>query len=87
MSSAPTFPPDERRPLLESNNVVDEENVLDVSTKKPISQLIRWICYAISLILLSITLGLFIKAFIDSGDVHVSLLRYAGLPLIVIPPF
>ena len=78
MSSTPIHLPDERRPLLESNNPVDEENVsLDASTKKSIIlRLVRWICYTVLLSLLSIALGFFIKAFIDSGDIQVSISRW-----------
>jgi hypothetical protein len=64
--------PDERQPLLA--DVVDEENNsqdADVSEQKPLSRLKRLGLYGI-LILLLVTIGLFIKAFIDSGDVHVS---------------
>ena len=69
----PVPPPDERRPLLAE--VVDEENNsqdADVSEQKPLSRLKRLGFYSI-LILLLVTIGLFTKAFIDSGDVHVSL--------------
>ena len=73
MSTPTVPPPDERRPLL-ADVVVEENNSqdADVSEQKPLSHLKRLGVYGI-LTLLLVTIGLFVKAFIDSGDVHVSL--------------
>lgn len=74
MSTTPVPPADEREPLLA--DVIDAENNLqdaDVSEEKSFSSLKRLGSYGIPFILLLVTIGLFIKAFIDSGDVHVSL--------------
>lgn len=73
-TTIPVPPADERQPLLA--DVVDEETNskdADISGQKPLSLLKRLGFHGIPLILLLVTIGLFIKAFIDSGDVHVSL--------------
>ena len=65
---------DERRPLLEANR--DEENTLGanvLNAEKRIWRFVLWVSCSIPVILLFVALGLFAKAFIKSGDVHVSL--------------
>ena len=80
MSTNPLPPPnaDERQPLLAHVVISDIEEeddspILEDSEEKPVSRWTWFYSYGIPIILLSVTLGLFIKAFIDSGDVHVSL--------------
>ncbi len=82
MSTTPLSPPNanERQPLLAHvvvSDIEDEDDssILEVFEQKSVSPW-TWFCsYGILIILLSVTLGLFIKAFIDSGDVHVSLFQ------------
>ena len=77
MSTTTSVPPaDERQPLLAG--AADEEISVDsqsedIPEEKPFSRQ-RWLLsYGAPVILFLVAVGLFIKAFIDSGDVHVSL--------------
>ncbi|KAF8736219.1 hypothetical protein AX14_000660 [Amanita brunnescens Koide BX004] len=74
MSTTTSVPPaDERQPLLAG--AADEETSVDsqsedIPEEKPFSRQ-RWLLsYGAPLILFLVAVGLFIKAFIDSGDVH-----------------
>jgi hypothetical protein len=65
---------DERRPLLESSR--DAENALTANVldaEKRIWRFVRWVYCSVPVILSFVALGLFVKEFIKSGDVHVSL--------------
>ena len=71
---------DERQPLLTHvvlSDVEEEDDspILEDSEQKPVSHWTWFLSYGIPITLLSITPGLFIKAFIDSGNVHVSLFQ------------
>jgi len=66
---------DERQPLLTHvvlSDVEEEDDlpILEDLEQKSVSRWTWFLSYGIPITLLSVTLGLFIKAFIDSGNVH-----------------